>query len=354
MGAERRTLFNLELLYADFKGTREERYLEAPSFSVPAPARGPTASGTCGIAQTDITSATIDGSNTLIKGTFNNVDLRVEDRFDKLRTKFNQISFSGSHEFNDQWSVDFLAGHASSKFDNPIQTTLTLDQLNVQNYSYDYSQGRVPLLSYGSANLTSPTAWFLTQVRERPQTADNSLDTVLANIRFKPIEALTISGGVNYKKYDFVTTELRRSNGTTANQEPVIPAALAAVPLASYTTITTLKTKGLGVPAGTTVNWLVPTCPSPSRCSASTTRPRSAGRSAWVSSRRSTTTTRSAKKTRRQPAGGLGPKSAACRCAAMSGSATSRPSRARRATGSSQDSRWRSSRSGNTRTPFRP
>jgi TonB-dependent receptor len=254
-----RTSANLDVLYAHFKGTREERYLEAPSFSVGgACTAATTASGTCGIAQTDITSATIDSSNTLIKGTFNNVDLRVEDRFDILDTKFDQITFTAEHEFNDQWKVDFLAGTSKSKFDNPVQTTLTFDQLNVQNYGYDYSQGRVPLLSYGSANLTAPTSWALTQVRERPQTADNSYDTVLGNIYFSPNETLTFSGGLNYKKYKFVTTELRRSNGTTANQEPVIPAALGAVPLASYSTITSLNTSGLSAPAGTAVNWLVP------------------------------------------------------------------------------------------------
>ncbi len=159
------------------------------------------------------------------------------------------MTFTASHEFNDQWKVDFLAGTSKSKFDNPVQTTLTFDQLNVQNYSYDYSQGRVPLLSYGSANLNAPTSWVLTQVRERPQTADNTYDTVLGNIYFSPNETLTFSGGLNYKKYKFVTTELRRSNGTTANQEAVIPAGLAAIPLASYSTITKLNTSGLSAPA---------------------------------------------------------------------------------------------------------
>ncbi|HEY0438281.1 MAG TPA: TonB-dependent receptor, partial [Phenylobacterium sp.] len=254
-----KTLVTFDALYANFKGTREERYLEAPSFSVGgACTAATTANGTCGIAQTDVVSATIDGSNTLSKGTFNNVDLRVEDRFDELETKFSQFTLSGEHEFNDQWKADFVAGRAKSDFKNPIQTTLTFDQLNVQNYGYDYTQGRVPLLSYGSANLTSPGAWILTQVRERPQTAMNTFDTVQANLHFRPSEAINFSGGLDYKKYEFVTTELRRSNGTSANQEAVIPAGLAAIPLASYSTINTLNTKGLGAPAGTAVSWLVP------------------------------------------------------------------------------------------------
>ncbi len=254
-----KTLVNFDVLYANFKGTREERYLEAPSLSVGgACTAATTANGSCGIAQTDVVSATIDGSNTMTKGTFNNVDLRVEDRFDELQTKFLQYGLSGEHEFNDQWKVDFLAGHSRSNFKNPIQTTLTFDQFNVQGYSYDYSQGRAPLLSYGSANLTSPSAWTLTQIRERPQTALNVFDTVQGNIYFKPTEILKLSAGYDFKKYKFETTEMRRSNGTTANQEAVIPAGIAAIPVSSYSQVTTLDTKGLGVPAGTATSWLVP------------------------------------------------------------------------------------------------
>jgi len=144
--------------------------------------------------------------------------------------------------------ADFVLGHAKSDFNNPIQTTLTLDQLNVQGYSYDYSQGRVPRLSYGSANLTSPAAWALTQVRERPQTAVNTCDAGEVNLHFAPSEVIKFAGGLDDKKYEFTWAERRRSIGTTANQEAVLPAALAAIPLSSYSTLTSLNTSGLGAP----------------------------------------------------------------------------------------------------------
>jgi iron complex outermembrane receptor protein len=253
------TLFTLDALYADFKATREERYLEAPSFSTGgACTAATTASGACGIAQTDVTNAVIDSSNTLIKGTFNNVDLRVEDRFDELDTKFNQLNLTGSHEFTDQLKATFLLGHSESKHENPIQTTLTLDQFNVQGYSYDYSQGRVPLLGYGTANLTSPTAWTLTQIRERPQTATNTYDVAQVDGYYDFNDAVKLSGGLNFKKYEYVSTELRRSNGTTTNQEPIIPASVAAIPLSQYTQVTNLNTSGLGAPGGTATSWLAP------------------------------------------------------------------------------------------------
>jgi TonB-dependent receptor len=253
------TLFTFDALYADFKATREERYLEAPSFSTGgACTAATTASGACGIAQTDIVSGVIDGANTLVKGTFNNVDLRVEDRFDELDTKFSQFNLSGEHEFSDQLKATFLLGHSESKHENPIQTTLTLDQFNVQGYSYDYSQGRVPLLSYGTADLTNPAAWKLTQIRERPQTAKNTYDAAQADVFYDITDSLKVSGGLNYKKYEFVSTELRRSNGTTTNQETIIPAATAAVALSTYSQVTHLDTSGLGAPGGTATSWLVP------------------------------------------------------------------------------------------------
>ena len=131
-------------------------------------------------------------------------------------------------EFNDQWKADFVAGHAKSDFNNPIQTTLTFDQLNVQNYSYDYTQGRVPLLSYGSANLTSPSAWILTQIRERPQTALNTFDIVAGRRALHAGRGDQVLGRRSTtRSTSSITTELRRSNGTTANQESGDPGALS-------------------------------------------------------------------------------------------------------------------------------
>ncbi len=69
---------------------------------------------------------------------------------------------------------------------------------------------------------------------------------------------LTLKGGVSWKKYDFETTELRRSIGTTTNQETVIPATVAAIPLSSYYKIVNFPADGLGLPAGNVSSWLAP------------------------------------------------------------------------------------------------
>ncbi len=251
------TLVSLDLLYADFKATREEVYLEAPAFSVGGACTAANTATSCGIADINVTNASIDSKNTLVSGTFNDVDLRVEDRFDKLDTKFKQINLNADHELGD-FKLHALVGSSSSTHDNPIQTTVTLDQFNVQNYRYDYSQGRVPLLDYGSASLTNPGSWVLTQIRERPQQAKNTYVTGQGDVEYGGFSAFKLKAGFNWKMYKFSSLEYRRSNGTTTNQEAVIPAALLAIPVSSYSRLFNLNTNGLGVPSGGATSWTAP------------------------------------------------------------------------------------------------
>jgi TonB-dependent receptor len=233
------TTVSLEGLYADFKATREEQYLEAPSFSVGGACTAANLATSCGIADTDVTAATIDSGNTMVAGTFNDVDLRVENRFDKLRTKFSQVTFGIDSQLTDKLKVTGLMGRSVSDHDNPIQTTVIFDQFNVDGYSYDFTN-RIPKIGYGTANLTNPASWVLTQIRERPQKAKNTYNTANIGAEFAANDALTFKAGADYKKYVFTTSELRRSNGTTTNQEAVVPAGLAAIPTSSYSQVVNL------------------------------------------------------------------------------------------------------------------
>ncbi|HEX8579051.1 MAG TPA: TonB-dependent receptor, partial [Allosphingosinicella sp.] len=114
------TLLTFDALYADFKSNRSEQYLEAISFS---------RSGT-GKPQTVILpGAVVDATNSLVSGTFNNVDVRVESRFDQLSTEFQQYTGSLHQEFGERVRLDVLGGYSRSDFSNPIQTTVALDAL---------------------------------------------------------------------------------------------------------------------------------------------------------------------------------------------------------------------------------
>jgi TonB-dependent receptor len=224
------TLVSFDGLYADLRSKREEQYIEAISFS---------SSGSSGIGGTTVTSASVD-NGVLTKGTFDNVDLRVEDRFDKLRTKFTQGTLTAEHTFNDSFKVDGLIGRSVSDHKNPIQTTLTFDQNDVDGYSYDYTDKTNPTFNWGTANLTSASAWTLSQIRLRPQTARNTYDTVQANAHYTLNPVFKFDGGLDFKKYEFITTELRRSVGSSTNQEGVIPSAVAAISVADYSHLVTI------------------------------------------------------------------------------------------------------------------
>jgi len=249
-----KNLMSLDALYSDFRGTRQEQYLEAPGFSGTGKC---SSAATCtSIANIAVLSDTINSQGVMTAGTFNGVDTRVEDRFDKLDTKFQQYTFNGTHQLSDRISVDELFGYSTSDFNNPVQTTLGFDQYNVQGFSYDFSS-RAPMLNFGQANLSAHGPWVLTEVRERPQTADNGYKTVQVNGHFDLDKTWRFSAGVNFKQYDFATTSERLVNGESVNSTNAYK-ALQAIPISSYSQTVSLPTSGLSVPAGSSLTWLTP------------------------------------------------------------------------------------------------
>lgn len=234
-----RTLFTFDALYARFKSERTEQYLEAISFS---------RSGT-GKPQTVILPGAIVENNSLVVGTFNNVDVRVESRFDELTTTFQQYTGALSHEFSDRLTLNLLGGYSQSKFRNPIQTTVALDANNVQGFAYDF-RTRQPLLNYGNLNVANPNAFTLGEIRLRPQFVDNDFWTARGELAYEFSRQFTLRGGVDYKRYTFDSRELRRAS------ETVVP-TLAPGQLASLSSIWLINA-GTPLPPGTPRAFVVP------------------------------------------------------------------------------------------------
>jgi iron complex outermembrane receptor protein len=244
-----RTLFTLDGLYARFDATRTENFLQAQSFS---------RAGN-GKPQTIVREGVVDGRNNLVYGVFDNVDLRTEARYDEMSTRFSQITLHGSHEFSDTFRASGLVGYAKSEFDNPIQTTITLDRANSNGYRWDYrGNDRLPLIDYGF-DVTNPANWGwlntsansqTSEIRLRPQTADNSFRTARLDMAWDVGHAWTLKGGASWKKYSFETTEQRRAS------ETVVPALPPGTDLSGLTRLIGLR--GLNVPAGTPRVWLIP------------------------------------------------------------------------------------------------
>ena len=261
------TLITAEVLYSKLKATRQEDFLEAISFSRSA-AQG-------GKPQTSVVDTAYDANGGLLFGVYNGVDIRAESRFDRLTTKFFQPTLTVMQKFGDNVTVNAKLGRADSKFRNPVQTTTTLDALNVNGYRIDFTgNDRLPSITYpfdptvagGALTLVGvPVATTGTQsatianttsseIRIRPQGANNRNDIAHLDLEWEIVpNAFTINIGGDYKKYSFDTFEFRR-----INQNDTIFAPPAGTSVASLTTTVTNFGRGLNLPAGTIRNWVIP------------------------------------------------------------------------------------------------
>ena len=212
-----KTELSLDALYSKIDAARKESYIEAISFS---------RSG-AGKPQTIVRDGVIDGSGALVYGLFDDVDIRSESRYDDWNTEFKQLTFSGEHRFTDDFRMSGRIGTSSSEHANPIQTTIIMDKLNVDGYSYDYREDKwAPELNYG-IDPTDPNGWTLAEIRLRPQEVKNDFDNAQLDFNWRLGTSFTLKGGVQAKDYTFSTKELRRASElatpTFANGTRIVP-----------------------------------------------------------------------------------------------------------------------------------
>jgi TonB-dependent receptor len=260
----RGSLLTFDMLYSKLDATRQEDFLQAISFSRSA-AQG-------GKPQTSVVEAQYAPNGALLYGKYNGVDIRSESRFDELNTTFTQPTLTLEHKFNDSWSMSAKVGRANSKFRNPVQTTVTLDALNVNGYTIDFrGDDRLPAVSFPFdpmaangplgiigvpqvASGTQPTTvpnTTTSEIRIRPQGATNVNDVGQFDLAWEASEHLTFKGGLNKKKYSSDTYEFRRVN---QNDTVFAPSAGAT----GLTTTVTGFGKGLDMPAGNATGWVIP------------------------------------------------------------------------------------------------
>lgn len=111
--------------------------------------------------------------------------------------------------------------------------------------------------------MTDPGQFQFTEVRDRPQSVTNSFDTVSGSLEFDVNNVWTVSGGLNFKQYDFETREARRenTNGSLVCNLPGVscPAGATGLPITSglYTVLTGFG-NDLGMPSGNDTAWIIP------------------------------------------------------------------------------------------------
>lgn len=260
------TLLTFDMMFAKLDATRQEDFLQAISFSRNA--------GQGGKPQTSVVSTEYSPAGSLLRGVYNGVDIRAESRFDKLSTEFTQPTLTFEHRLNDALKLTAKIGRADSKFRNPIQTTTTLDALNVNGYEIDFrGNDRLPAIKYpfdvtqpggaltivGVPTVTTgaqPTTIANTtasEIRIRPQGSNNRNDVAQLNVAWEVNDTWSVKFGPDYKKYSFDTYEFRR-----VNQNDTIFAPPAGTTVTNLTTTLTGFGRGLNLPAGTPTSWVIP------------------------------------------------------------------------------------------------
>lgn len=245
------TLFSLDILYSKLDATRQEDFLQAMSFSRNAAAGGQT--------QVIVNEAVVE-NGMLVYGLFDNVDVRSESRFDELSTEFLQISLTAEHDFSDRLRGRYYYGRADSNFNNPIQTTVTLDRRDTDGYSWDFrGNPNAPVINYGF-DVTDPAAWSWSptgspvprsEIRLRPNGVDTLFESAQADLEYDARDWLTFKTGINWKTYDSRSYEFRRTD------ETVVPALPGGTTVADISNLLTGFGVGL-IPGGTDSSWVRP------------------------------------------------------------------------------------------------
>lgn len=257
-----RSTLTLDALVANFTNNRDETYLEVISFSRPG----------AGLPQTDVVNFQADSKGNLIKGTFDDVDARVEYRHDDLKTEFNQFTLTYDTKFGERGHFNAIYGQSRSIQSNPVQTTFSFDRYDTDGYSYDYSKNdKLPSFNYGF-DPTNPANWTYSPsaalgdpslLRMRPSKATNTFKTFRADVDYEILNGFKLRYGGDYKEYGFSSWEQRlysrnlSSTGTTFTAEAGF-ALPAGVSIANVSRVISGFGRGLDLPAGVPTSWLAP------------------------------------------------------------------------------------------------
>ncbi|EJL22104.1 TonB-dependent receptor [Caulobacter sp. AP07] len=252
----------LDALLAKFTNNRDETYLEVISFSRAGQ----------GLPQTDVVNFSADDKGHLIKGTFDDVDARVEYRHDDLKTEFNQFTLAYDTKFGDAGHLNVTYGQSRSIQDNPVQTTFSFDRYDSDGYSYDYSANdKLPSFNYGF-DPTNPANFVYANntakgdaslLRLRPSKAVNTFKTFRADVDYEILNGFTLRYGGDYKEYGFTSWEKRlfsrnlAATGTTFTAEAGYGLP-AGVSIGDVSRLITGFGRGLDLPAGVPTSWIAP------------------------------------------------------------------------------------------------
>ncbi|MCI4591836.1 TonB-dependent receptor [Sphingobium sp. BYY-5] len=250
------TKVSIDGLFSRFRETREEKWGEVLLRS--------------NERSIDVVNPVYDSNNNMVSATLNDAWVRTEHYLRKSQTKFYQLGGTWDQDVSDSFRFTLLGGFSKSDASIPVETTLVFDDRDAQGYSYDYSNMRRPVLTFGTS-VTDPANFQLAEIRDRPSSTINKFRTAQLRTEWDVTDGFTVKTGAVYRRFSFDTEGFTRDtivcgNGGvdrvlgTVNCSPSSafgPSAIYGLPVTSaLSELFTLK--GAGAPAGTTTQWLVP------------------------------------------------------------------------------------------------
>jgi TonB-dependent receptor len=250
------TKISIDGLFSRFRETREEKWGEVLLRS--------------NERSIDVVDPVYDSNNNMVSATLNDAWVRTEHYLRKSQTKFYQLGATWDQDVSDSFRFTLLGGFSKSDASIPVETTLVFDDRDAQGYSYDYSNMRRPVLTFGTS-VTDPANFQLAEIRDRPSSTVNKFRTAQLRTEWDVTDGFTVKAGAVYRRFSFDTEGFTRDtvvcgNGGvdrvlgTVNCSPSSlfgPTAVYGLPVTSQLAeLFTLK--GAGAPAGTTTQWLIP------------------------------------------------------------------------------------------------
>ncbi|MFN3388794.1 MAG: TonB-dependent receptor, partial [Allosphingosinicella sp.] len=255
------TKISLDGLYSKFSADREEYWGEVLFRS--------------NERSIDVRDYEIDANNNLVRGTFDDAWVRTEHYFRRSETEFYQVGARWDQDITDTFRFTLLGGLSESAASIPIETTIVFDDRDAQGYSYDYSDSRRPVLSFGTS-VTDPANFQLTEIRDRPSEVVNDFRTVSLTTEWEAADGFVVKTGSVYRRFGFDLEAFTRdtvvcpSAGGTDLVLGTITCSPAAArgPNAVHGFQVTpqlaelFQLRNAGQPAGNTNSWLVPNLPA--------------------------------------------------------------------------------------------
>lgn len=250
------TKVSIDGLFSRFRETREEKWGEVLLRS--------------NERSIDVVNPVYDSNNNLVSATLNDAWVRTEHYLRKSQTKFYQLGATWDQDVSDSFRFTLLGGFSKSDASIPVETTLVFDDRDAQGYSYDYSNTKRPVLTFGTS-VTDPANFQLSEIRDRPSSTVNKFRTAQLRTEWDVTEGFTVKAGAVYRRFSFDTESFTRDtvvcgNGGvdrvlgTLNCSPSSafgPSAVYGFPVTAALA-EMFNLKGANAPAGTTTQWLVP------------------------------------------------------------------------------------------------